>query len=89
MAGTHQRLLNHIVFSTKNRTPYLSAGHRNEVFASMLNMTFDISGRYLGVAILHVSPFQGFDAHLAIDPGPYGTRQGLCGPFGPKTGNGC
>jgi hypothetical protein len=45
MAGTHQRLLNHIVFSTKNRTPYLSAGHRNEVFASMLNMTSDISGR--------------------------------------------
>jgi hypothetical protein len=27
---------------------------------------------------------RGFYAHLAIDPGPYGTRQWLCGPFGPK-----
>jgi hypothetical protein len=32
------------VFSTKNREPYHSAGHRNEVSASMLNMIFDISG---------------------------------------------
>jgi hypothetical protein len=44
MAGTHQPLRYHIVFSTKNCKPYLSAGHRNEVFDSMLNMTFDISG---------------------------------------------
>jgi hypothetical protein len=73
------------VFSTKNRKLDLSDGHRNEVFASMLNMTFDI----LGVAILNVSPFQGFDTHLAIDPGPYGTRQGLCGPFGLKTESDC
>jgi hypothetical protein len=44
MAGTHQQFLDHIVLSTKNRQPYLSAGHRNEVFVYMLNMTFDISG---------------------------------------------
>jgi hypothetical protein len=28
---------------------------------------------------------RGFYAHLAIDPGPYGTRQRLFGPFGLKT----
>jgi hypothetical protein len=33
MAETHHQLLYYIVFSTKNRNPYLSAGHRNEVFA--------------------------------------------------------
>jgi hypothetical protein len=44
MAGTHQQLLDHIVFSTKNRQFYLSAGHRTEVIATMLNMTFEISG---------------------------------------------
>jgi hypothetical protein len=43
MAGTHQQLLDHIVFSTKNRKLYLSDGHRNEVFAYMLTITFDIS----------------------------------------------
>jgi hypothetical protein len=32
MAGTHQQLLDHIVFSTQNRKLYLSDGHRNEVF---------------------------------------------------------
>jgi len=53
----------------------------------MLNMTFDIS--ISGIAILNVSPFQGFDTHLAIDPGPYGSRQGLCGPFGLKTESDC
>jgi hypothetical protein len=44
MAGIHQQLLDHIVFSTKNCQPDLAAGHRNEVFTSMLNMTFDVSG---------------------------------------------
>jgi len=33
MAGAHQQLLDHIVFSTKNRKTYLSAGQRNKVFA--------------------------------------------------------
>jgi hypothetical protein len=44
MAGTHQQFLDHIALGTKNRMPNLSAGHRHEVFASMLNMTYDISG---------------------------------------------
>jgi hypothetical protein len=39
--------------------------------------------------MLNVTPFQGFDTHLASDPGPYGTRQGLCGPCEPKKENGC
>jgi hypothetical protein len=43
MAGTHQQLLDHIVFSTKNRQPYLSAGHRNEVL--FLHVEYDF--RYI------------------------------------------
>ncbi len=42
---THQQLLYHIVFSTKNRKPYLKNDQfRNEVFAYMAGIAKDLAG---------------------------------------------
>jgi REP element-mobilizing transposase RayT len=49
VAGTHQQLLYHIVFSTKNRKPYLSDGHRKEVFAYMAGIAKNLEGWALEV----------------------------------------
>ena len=44
MSGTHQQLLYHIVFSTKNRKPYLSDGHREKTFAYMAGIAKNLEG---------------------------------------------
>ena len=45
MASTHQQLLYHIVFSTKNRKPYLAnEDHRGEVFAYMAGIAKNLKG---------------------------------------------
>ena len=42
--STHQQLLYHIVFSTKNRKRYLSDGFREKVFAYMAGTCKELSG---------------------------------------------
>lgn len=49
MAGTHQQLLYHIVFSTKNRKPYLADDHRDTVFAYMAGIARNLDGFALQV----------------------------------------
>jgi len=45
MPNTHQQLLYHIVFSTKNRKPYLTnEGHRVKVFAYMAGIAKNLDG---------------------------------------------
>ena len=44
MAGTHQQLLYHIVFSTKNRKPYLTEDRRDDVFAYMAGIAKNLEG---------------------------------------------
>ncbi|MFT5527640.1 MAG: putative transposase [Pirellulaceae bacterium] len=44
MPGTHQQLLYHIVFSTKNRKPYLLDSRRDETFAYMAGVTKNLGG---------------------------------------------
>ena len=45
MPSTHQQLLYHIVFSTKNRKPYLaSEDHRAQVFAYMVGIAKNLEG---------------------------------------------
>ena len=47
--STHQQLLYHIVFSTKNRQRYLSDGFREEVFAYMAGTAKELEGFALKV----------------------------------------
>ncbi|MCG8650856.1 MAG: IS200/IS605 family transposase [Pirellulales bacterium] len=47
--STHQQLLYHIVFSTKNRKPYLKDGFREQVFAYMAGTTKELEGFALKV----------------------------------------
>jgi len=47
--STHQQLLYHIVFSTKNRQRWLTDGFRENVFAYMAGTTKDLSGFALKV----------------------------------------
>lgn len=47
--STHQQLLYHIVFSTKNRKPFLKDGFREEVFAYMAATAKEIGGFALKV----------------------------------------
>jgi REP element-mobilizing transposase RayT len=42
--STHQQLLYHMVFSTKNRKPLLTDGFREDVFAYMAGTCKDLSG---------------------------------------------
>jgi REP element-mobilizing transposase RayT len=42
--STHQQLLFHIVFSTKNRRPWLTDGFREEVFAYMAGICKELGG---------------------------------------------
>ena len=42
--STHQQLLYHIVFSTKNRQSWLTDGFREEVFAYMAGITTNQGG---------------------------------------------
>ena len=42
--STHQQLLYHIVFSTKNRKHYLTDGFREEVFAYMAGTAKELGG---------------------------------------------
>ncbi len=45
MSNTHQQLLYHVVFSTKNRKPYLAnENHRAKVFAYMAGIAKNIEG---------------------------------------------
>jgi putative transposase len=45
MPSTHQRLLYHIVFSTKNRKPYLvNEDHRKKVFSYMAGIAKNLEG---------------------------------------------
>ena len=45
MPSTHQQLLYHVVFSTKNRKPYLAnENHRAEVFAYMAGIAKNLEG---------------------------------------------
>jgi len=45
MPSTHQQLLYHIVFSTKNRKPYLAnENHRAKVFAYMAGIAKNLEG---------------------------------------------
>jgi REP element-mobilizing transposase RayT len=47
--STHQQLLYHIVFSTKNRKPYLIDGFREKVWAYMAGIAKDLEGFALRV----------------------------------------
>ena len=47
--STHQQLLYHVVFSTKNRKPYLTDGFREEVWAYMAGIAKDLEGFALKV----------------------------------------
>ena len=50
MASTHQQLLYHIVFSTKNRKPYLEKhGFRSRVFAYMAGVADNLEGYALEI----------------------------------------
>ncbi|MEZ6061579.1 MAG: IS200/IS605 family transposase [Planctomycetaceae bacterium] len=42
--STHQQLLYHIVFSTKNRRPWLTDGFREDVFAYMAGTAKELGG---------------------------------------------
>jgi REP element-mobilizing transposase RayT len=44
VVSTHQQLLYHVVFSTKNRKPYLKDGFREEVFAYMAGVCRELEG---------------------------------------------
>lgn len=50
MPSTHQQLIYHVVFSTKNRKPYLvKEDHRAEVFAYMAGIAKNLEGFALGI----------------------------------------
>ena len=47
MAGTHTRLLYHIVFSTKTREPWLKGVFKNDLFSYMAGIVKNLDGKAL------------------------------------------
>ena len=56
--STHQQLLYHVVFSTKNRKPYLTDGFREQVFAYMAGAAKQLDGFALKIG--------GYDDHVHL-----------------------
>jgi REP element-mobilizing transposase RayT len=66
--STHQQLLYHIVFSTKNRQPWLTGGFRENIFAYMAGVTrnLDAYALQIGGYYDHVHILARIPARLAV-----------------------